>query len=84
MRPAGVSWAEPSSTFWKSSSEAGPASRFNQSAPSATTAAVITRVRQATLLTYEPLLFLVAVYLCLSGILIFGLRWLEGRVPTGR
>ncbi len=46
--------------------------------------AVITRVRQATLLTYEPLLFLVAVYLCLSGILIFGLRWLEGRVPTGR
>lgn len=46
--------------------------------------AVITRVRQATLLTYEPVLFLVAVYLCLSGLLILSLRWLEGQMPTGR
>ncbi|MGY9049432.1 ABC transporter permease [Puniceibacterium antarcticum] len=45
--------------------------------------AVITRVRQATLLTYEPLLFLVAVYICLSAVLILALRWLENRVPTG-
>ncbi|MFC0267423.1 ABC transporter permease [Kushneria aurantia] len=45
--------------------------------------AVITRVRQATFLTYEPLLLMVAVYLCLSGILIVALRWLERRVPTG-
>ncbi|MGH1355606.1 MAG: ABC transporter permease [Thalassovita sp.] len=45
--------------------------------------AVVTRVRQATLLTYEPLLLLVAVYLCLSGVLIFALRWLEGRIPAG-
>ncbi|MFG6137189.1 ABC transporter permease [Halomonas sp. B23F22_10] len=44
--------------------------------------AVITQVRQATYLTYEPLLFMVAVYLTLSGILIIGLRWLENRVPT--
>ncbi|SDN89174.1 ABC transporter permease [Vreelandella arcis] len=43
--------------------------------------AVITQVRQTTYLTYEPLLFLVAVYLCLSGILIVGLRWVENRVP---
>lgn len=46
--------------------------------------AVITRIRQTTLLTYEPLLLLVAVYLCLSGILILALRWLENRVPTQR
>lgn len=44
--------------------------------------AVITQVRQATYLTYEPLLFLVAVYLCLSAVLILALRWLENRVPT--
>lgn len=43
--------------------------------------AVITQVRQTTYLTYEPLLFLVAVYLCLSGTLVVGLRWLENRVP---
>ncbi|PYE84859.1 ABC transporter permease [Pseudoroseicyclus aestuarii] len=43
--------------------------------------AVITRVRQATFLTYEPLLFLVAVYLCLSAVLIGVLRWMETRVP---
>lgn len=45
--------------------------------------ASVTRVRQATLLTYEPLLLLVAIYLCLSAILITGLRWLENRVPSG-
>lgn len=45
--------------------------------------AIVTRVRQATLLTYEPLLLLVAIYLCLSAILIAGLRWLENRVPSG-
>jgi len=46
--------------------------------------AVITRVRQATFLTYEPLLFLVGVYLVLSGALTLALRWLENRVPVGR
>ncbi|WFF43442.1 ABC transporter permease [Salinicola endophyticus] len=46
--------------------------------------AVITQVRQATYLTYEPLLFLVAVYLCLSAVLILTLRWVENRVPTER
>lgn len=46
--------------------------------------AVITRVRQATYLTYEPLLFMVVVYLFLSGALIVALRWLENRVPSGR
>jgi polar amino acid transport system permease protein len=46
--------------------------------------AVTTRIRQTTSLTYEPLLFLVAIYLCLSAIVILGLRWLENRIPTGR
>ncbi|TQS70092.1 ABC transporter permease [Rhodobacteraceae bacterium] len=45
--------------------------------------AVITRVRQSTFLTYEPLLFLVAVYLCLSGALTIFLRWMENRIPSG-
>ena len=45
--------------------------------------AVITRVRQDTYLTYEPLLLLIAIYLCLSGTLTIVLRWLEGRVPSG-
>ena len=45
--------------------------------------AVITRVRQDTFLTYEPLLLLIAIYLCLSGTLTIVLRWLEGRVPSG-
>ncbi|WP_330647282.1 ABC transporter permease [Thioclava sp. FTW29] len=44
--------------------------------------AVITRVRQTTFLTYEPLLFLVAVYLVLSGTLTLALRWLENRLPS--
>lgn len=46
--------------------------------------AVITRVRQDTYLTYEPLLLLIAIYLCLSGTLTLLLRWMEGRVPSGR
>ncbi|NIZ10943.1 ABC transporter permease [Pseudooceanicola sp. HF7] len=46
--------------------------------------AVITKVRQDTFLTYEPLLFLVAVYLCLSGVLTVLLRWMESRVPDAR
>lgn len=45
--------------------------------------AVITRVRQDTYMTYEPLLLLIAVYLCLSGTLTIVLRGLEGRVPSG-
>ena len=45
--------------------------------------AVITRVRQDTYLTYEPLLLLIAIYLCLSATLTIVLRWLEGRVPSG-
>lgn len=44
--------------------------------------AVVTKIRQATYLTYEPLLLLVAVYLCLSGILVVCMRMLENSVPS--
>ncbi|MDG3577577.1 ABC transporter permease subunit [Rhizobium sp. YJ-22] len=44
--------------------------------------AVISKVRQDTYLTYEPLLLLALIYLCLTGILIAAFRLLENRVPT--
>ncbi|MBB4065351.1 ABC transporter permease [Gellertiella hungarica] len=43
---------------------------------------VISRVRQDTFLTYEPLLLLALIYLCLTGLLIWGFRLLENRIPT--
>ncbi len=43
---------------------------------------VISRVRQDTYLTYEPLLLLALIYLCLTGLLIYGFRLLENRIPT--
>ncbi|SIQ97612.1 amino acid ABC transporter membrane protein 2, PAAT family [Rhizobium sp. RU20A] len=44
--------------------------------------AVISRVRQETFLTYEPLLLLAAIYCCLTGILVVAFRALENRIPT--
>ncbi len=44
--------------------------------------AVISRVRQDTFLTYEPLLLLALIYLCLTGVLVAGFRFLESRIPT--
>lgn len=43
---------------------------------------VISRVRQDTFLTYEPLLFLALIYLILTGILVYAFRLLEKRVPN--
>ena len=43
---------------------------------------VISRVRQDTYLTYEPLLLLALIYLILTGILIVAFRFLENLVPT--
>ncbi|MDO1584222.1 ABC transporter permease subunit [Rhizobium oryzicola] len=43
---------------------------------------VITKVRQDTLLTYEPLLLLALIYLCLTGILVLAFRLLENRIPS--
>lgn len=43
---------------------------------------VVSRVRQDTYLTYEPLLLLALIYLCLTGLLILGFRWLENRIPS--
>ena len=44
--------------------------------------AVISRVRQDTFLTYEPLLFLALIYMCLTGILVLAFRKLENMVPV--
>jgi len=44
--------------------------------------AVASRVRQDTLIVYEPLLLLAVVYLALAGVIVLGFRWLEGRVPV--
>ena len=46
--------------------------------------AVISRVRQDTYITYEPLLLLAVIYCILTGILVFGFRLLEKRVPKPR
>ena len=43
---------------------------------------VISRVRQDTFLTYEPLLLLALIYMILTGILVVAFRWLEARVPV--
>lgn len=43
---------------------------------------VISRVRSATLLTYEPLLLLALIYLILTAILVAVFRWLEQRIPS--
>ena len=43
---------------------------------------VISKVRQATYLTYEPLLLLALIYMILTGILVVAFRWLEARVPV--
>lgn len=44
--------------------------------------AVISRVRQDTFLTYEPLLLLALIYMILAGVLVAIFRWLERRLPS--
>jgi len=44
--------------------------------------AVASRVRQDTLITYEPLLLLAVVYMALAGVIVLGFRWLETRAPA--
>lgn len=44
--------------------------------------AVTSKVRQATYIIYEPMLLLVLVYLCLTGILVFAFRHFENKIPT--
>lgn len=44
--------------------------------------AVISKVRQDTFLTYEPLLLLALIYLCLTGALVGVFHFLERRIPT--
>ncbi len=38
--------------------------------------------RQETFLTYEPLLLLAAIYMCLTAILVVAFRYFENRIPT--
>jgi polar amino acid transport system permease protein len=45
---------------------------------------VISKVRQATYLTYEPLLLLALIYMILTGIMVVAFRYLENMVPTKR
>ena len=45
---------------------------------------VISRVRQDTFLTYEPLLLLAAIYMILTGLLVLAFRRLERLAPSGR
>jgi polar amino acid transport system permease protein len=42
---------------------------------------VISKVRQATYLTYEPLLLLALVYMMLTAVIVFAFRHLENKVP---
>lgn len=44
--------------------------------------AVASRVRQDTFITYEPLLLLAAVYMAITGVIVFAFRRLEARIPT--
>ncbi len=41
-------------------------------------------VRQETYRIYEPLLFVAAIYICLTGIIVLMFRWLENRIPRTR
>lgn len=45
---------------------------------------VISKVRQATYLTYEPLLLLALIYMILTGIMVVAFRYVENMVPTKR
>lgn len=44
--------------------------------------AVASRVRQDTFIVYEPLLLLALIYLCITGVIVFLFRRLEGRLPA--
>jgi polar amino acid transport system permease protein len=44
--------------------------------------AIISQVRQKTYLTYEPLLLLALIYLCLTAILVVAFRYFESKIPT--
>ena len=46
--------------------------------------AVFARIRQDTYVTYEPLMFLALIYICLTGVLVFLFRMLEKRLPATR
>ena len=44
--------------------------------------AVVSKIRQVTYLTYEPLLLLALIYGILTAVLVVGFRYFENRIPT--
>lgn len=42
------------------------------------------RVRQDTFIVYEPLILLALIYMAITGVIVLGFRWLEGRQPQRR
>ncbi|GAB4064264.1 ABC transporter permease subunit [Ancylobacter sonchi] len=44
--------------------------------------AVVSKIRQMTFLTYEPLLLLALLYLCLTALLVLAFRYFENKIPT--
>ncbi|MBS7542787.1 ABC transporter permease [Ancylobacter oerskovii] len=44
--------------------------------------AVVSKIRQVTYLTYEPLLLLALIYLCLTALLVLAFRYFENKIPT--
>ena len=44
--------------------------------------AVISKVRQETFLTYEPLLLLAVIYMAITAVIVLIFRWFETRRPT--
>jgi polar amino acid transport system permease protein len=43
---------------------------------------VASQVRREALITYEPLLLLALIYMCLAAVIVMLFRWLEARVPV--
>lgn len=43
---------------------------------------VIGRIKQDTLIVYEPLLLLAVIYMAMAGVIVLFFRWLESRLPT--
>ncbi|MDQ0509590.1 ABC transporter permease subunit [Ancylobacter amanitiformis] len=44
--------------------------------------AVVSKIRQVTYLTYEPLLLLALIYLLLTALLVLAFRYFENKIPT--
>jgi polar amino acid transport system permease protein len=43
---------------------------------------VVSKIRQVTYLTYEPLLLLALIYMILAALLVLAFRYFEKKIPT--